>query len=782
MKKIVTTTLLLAILSLGFSQSLTQTIKGQIVDEQSGTPIIGATAQVVGISPPLGAITDANGYYRIDNVPIGRQNLQVSYLGYEPAFLSEILVGSGKEVVIDIRLIESLQQLDEVVVTANSQEKGQPQNELATISAISISVEETSRYASTFDDPARVALTYAGVQTGGDDLLNEIVIRGNSPKGILWRMEGVEIPNPNHFGEQGSSAGGISMLSSAVLANSDFFTGAFPAQYGNATSGIFDLNLRKGNFDKREHSFQAGLLGIAASSEGPISSNSRGSYLVNYRYSTLGILSAVGLDILGEQEEITFQDLSFKFHLPTKKLGSFSLWGLGGSNVYTYLPDLAFGETFYEDASQDMGVVGLTNVLYISDDSFFETILSASHQNISYKEDSLRIMTFDDESFIENQVRFSTFYSHKFSARHTMRVGAIFSRLSYNLREEFYDENEERYITAIDAEDHTEFYQTFANWQYRLNNNLTLNTGLHYSQFALNNKSYLEPRAGFKWNTGKQIISGGFGLHSRMETVALYTVQQEREDGSLVQANKDLGFTQAIHGAIGYERLLRNDMRFKAEAYYQYLYNVPVWSNDTTSRFQELTYSTLNRLDGFDFSELANDGTGRNFGVEFTLEKFLTNGFYLLSTASLYRSLYSGSDGVERSTAFDGGYIFNILGGKEISVGKNGNNTLGLNGKIIMAGGKRQPPINLTASLEEGSNVFDFQNNYELQLDDFFRVDIGISYRKNREKTSSVISLSAQNLTQRENESFRFFDSRRQEIVSDTQLSFFPNLSYKIEF
>ena len=777
--------LVAAILSLPlfvFAQTLTQTVKGQILDVQSRTPVIGATVLVVGIDPPMGGITDADGYFRIDNVPIGRQTLNISSIGYESAVMSELLVGTGKQLVLNITLQESLIQMDEVIITADSEEKGQPRNELATVSAISLSVEETSRFAATFDDPARAALTFAGVQTGGDDLLNEIVIRGNSPKGILWRMEGVEIPNPNHFGEIGSSAGGISMLSSNVLANSDFFTGAFPAQYGNATSGIFDLKLRQGNFDKHEHAFQAGLLGIAASSEGPIKKDGRASYLVNYRYSTLAFLTNLGLNILGEQESITFQDLSFKVRVPTEKFGSFSFWGLGGDNTYSFLPDPAFGETEYEDDDQTMGVAGLTNVFYVSDDSFFETIISASYSKITYNYDSLRIMLLENEDFIENQLRFSTFYNHKFSARNTLRIGAIATRLGYDLKNQFWNYEDEEYDISLDVSDNAGFYQGFSNWQFRANEKLTINSGFHYSYFALNGKSYLEPRAGFKWNRGSHIFSGGFGLHSRMETVALYTARQELEDGSHVQNNRDLGFTRALHGALGYEKMIKPDLRFKTEVYYQSLFDVPVWPNDTTSSFDNLTFSTLNTFDGYTTTELANNGTGKNYGIEFTLEKFFTKGFYFLSTASFYKSLYSGADGVQRSTQFDGGYIFNVLGGKEIKVGKSGNNILGLNGKLIMAGGKRQAPISIVASRNEGHTVFDYSRNYEERLNGFFRIDFGISYRKNKEKTASVLTLNVQNLTQKENELFRFYDFNLGGIRSDTQLSFIPNLSYKIEF
>ncbi|GAB4240697.1 MAG: carboxypeptidase-like regulatory domain-containing protein [Ekhidna sp.] len=772
--------MLLSIVS--FTQSLSQTIKGQVTDEQSGSPIFGATVVVAGTSPPQGAVTDADGFYRIENVAIGRQTLQVSYLGYESVVIPNVLVGAGKEVVVNSKMVESLEQLDEVVVTAGSHQNGQPKNELATVSAISLGMDEISRFPATFNDPARAALTYAGVQTGGDDLLNEIVIRGNSPKGILWRLEGVEIPNPNHFTSIGSSAGGISMLSNNMLANSDFFTGAFPAQYGNATSGIFDLQLRQGNFDKHEHAVQAGLLGVAASSEGPISKEKRASYLFNYRYSTLAMLSAMGLDILGEQEDITFQDLSYKVRIPTKKLGSFSLWGLGGYNTYLFTPNRSQGEWENDTEDQTTGVAGITNVLYVSDESFFETILSASYSKLSNKYDSLNIRTLDQEDFIESQLRFSTYYNHKLSARHTLRFGAIFSRLAFNLEDITWSRRQQAYITTLDENDHAGFYQAFGNWQVRPSDRLTLNGGVHFSHFGLNGKSYIEPRVGFRWDVGNYVLSGGAGLHSRMETIALYTARQYNEDGSFVQNNKDLGFTQAAHTALGIEKMLSSNMRFKAEVYYQHLFNVPVWPNDTTSVSFWRSFSTLNTFDGYTSAELANDGTGKNYGFELTLEKFLSNGFYMLSTASLYKSKYTAADGIERSTQFDGGYIYNFLAGREIKVGKSGNNSLSFNGKLIFAGGKRQAPIDISASQAQGFTVYRFERNYEVKLDGFFRMDIGISYRKNRKKTTSVISLDIQNLTQRENEFERFYSQRQQQIVSSSQLSFFPNLSYRIEF
>ena len=445
---------------------LTQTLKGRVVDQVSKSPIIGASIVIKDSDPLKGGVTDVEGYFAIPNIPIGRVSITVSSVGYEQKSVPNIVLESGKEKFMNLALVESIVEMEEVVIIADQQDKGTPKNELASVSAISISIEETSRYAATFDDPARAALTYAGVATGGDDLLNEIVIRGNTPKGILWRLEGVEIPNPNHFGEVGSSAGGISMLSSNLLSNSDFFTSAFPADYGNATSGIFDLKMRNGNFDKHEHTFQAGLLGIAAASEGPINKEERSSYLVNYRYSTLALFQNVGINILGDQEDVTFQDLSFKVNVPGTKLGSFSFWGLGGRNTYTYTPQVEFGEWDFEDNTQSLGVGGLTHIAYLGENTYINSVLTYSIHDTQYEFDSLRIRVLEDENVKEQAFRFSTFVNHKFDARNSIRVGGIFSNLSYDLFYNEWNRETQTFLNFLDEDGNANFIQGFGNWQH----------------------------------------------------------------------------------------------------------------------------------------------------------------------------------------------------------------------------------------------------------------------------------------------------------------------------
>ncbi|MFT6854859.1 MAG: hypothetical protein ACJA0X_000828 [Cyclobacteriaceae bacterium] len=780
-------------LSAAYTQELTQTVKGRIVDQQSKSAVIGVTVLIADSHPILGSTSDVDGYFRIVNVPVGRQTLLFSSIGYESKSLANIAVTTGKQVVLDVALIESLKELAAVEVIAARGEQGKPINDLATVSAISLSVEETSRYAATFDDPARAALTQAGVSTGGDDLLNEIVIRGNSPKGLLWRLEGVEVANPNHFASVGSSAGGVSMLSSSMLANSDFFTGAFPAQYGNATSGIFDLKMRKGNFDQHEHSFQAGLLGVAASSEGPLSKKSHASYLVNYRYSTLALFDNIGLSILGEKEAITFQDVAYKFHLPTKKMGSFSIWGLGGFNTYEYKEDPAIGDYFKEIEDQMMGVAGVSHVIYLNPDTFIESILSVSRQgnNSFYTADSTAVKQEDLEGFewgegseeiVETAVRVSSFINHKINAKNMIRVGGIYSQLGYDLFNREYAYTEGQFLTFLNENGQNNFYQAFGQWQHRINKDWTVNSGFHVSHFAFNNKTYIEPRLGYRWQmTTKSALTGGAGLHSRMETIALYLAKETMEDGTTRQNNKDLSFTRAAHAVVGFEHMIKQNLRFKAEVYYQHLYDVPVWANDTTSDLWARSFSSINSYDGYTIIPLSNKGTGKNYGIELTLEKFFSNNYYFMSTASLYQSKYKGIDGVERNTTFNGNYIFNALGGKEFQL-RNKYNSLSVNLRFIYAGGKRDAPILLSESRAEGETVRDFSKNYEEKLTDYSRVDLGVSFKRNKEKYASVISLNVQNVAGIKNVFGNYYNRFTDEVMTATQLGLFPNLSYKIEF
>ncbi len=758
------------------AQQLEQTIKGKITDAQSGSPVIGATIAVLTTDPLKGASTDIDGYFRISNVPVGRHTLKISFLGYEDKIVPELLVGSGKEVVLDATLTESFTTMEEVVITAAEQNKGEVLNEMASVSAISFSVEETSRYAATFDDPARAALSLPGVQGGGDDVLNEIVIRGNSPRGLLWRIEGVEVFNPNHFAEEGSSAGGISMLSNNVMSRSDFYTGAFPAEYGNALSGVFDINLRQGNYDKGEYAFQAGLLGVAAAAEGPFKKGSKSSYLINYRYSTLALFDNIGVEILGEQEDVIFQDLSFKMHFPTEKAGSFSIWGVGGASEDIYYADQEFGEYVNDNFQTKMGVYGINHVYYFNPDTYLKTTLSQSLSTNEYISDSLGTKQYNRETFDNDATRLQFLLNKKINSRNTFRAGVIGSRLGYNLFSEFNFRDE--FITEIDDDGTTHFVQGYGQWQHRLSEAVILNAGLHYSQLLLNNNYSLEPRVGLKWKVDPtSSINFGLGIHSRLESITNYLTQ----DSLGRQNNKDLELTKAQHVVLGYEKMIKPGVRFKAEAYYQHLYDVPIWPSTAENDFQR-TFSAINSKDGFTSFDLVNDGTGDNYGLELSLERFMNNGLYYLLTTSLYESEYTPRDGNTYDTRFNGNFIFNALAGKEWRVGRKKTNFFSINGRMIWSGGNRTHPIDLQRSRDQGFTYYDFSQPFAYKLPNYWRMDIGLSYRKNKPKFSSIVAINVQNVTGKLNYFDHYYSRSQDTVMLEEQLGMFPNLSYRVEF
>ncbi|OYX93892.1 MAG: TonB-dependent receptor, partial [Sphingobacteriia bacterium 35-40-5] len=309
--------------SASFAQKNTQTIRGSVTDKYSQTPIQGASLQILGIQKA--ANSDSLGKFTLSNLAPDRYDISITCAGYKTMTIPNVVVTSGKEVILDIALEETFNQLKEVVVTSSN--KGGTINKLASVSARTFSMEEVNRFAGGRSDPARLVANFAGV-SAPDDSRNDIVIRGNSPVGVLWRIDGMNVTNPNHFASVGTTGGAVSALNTNLLKSSDFFTSAFPAEYGNATAGVFDLGFRNGNNKKRETTLQVGVItGLEATTEGPFSKKSDASYLVGYRYALAGVAQTLGVNI-GTTSTPSYQDLSFKLNSGTSKLGKFSLFGI----------------------------------------------------------------------------------------------------------------------------------------------------------------------------------------------------------------------------------------------------------------------------------------------------------------------------------------------------------------------------------------------------------------------------------------------------------------------
>jgi hypothetical protein len=776
-------------------QEFIQTIRGTVLDKESKTPLTGAEVAVLTTEPLIGTTTDLDGYFKIEKVPVGRHTLRVTYLGYEPLTLPNLLLTSGKELVLNLELVESTIHLEAATVVAKH-DKTKTLNEMATVSARSFSVEETSRYAGSFYDPARMASNYAGVAVGSsDDLSNEIVVRGNSPSGVIWRLEGIEIPNPNHFGAMGNSGGGISMLSSSTLSNSDFYTGAFPAEFGNALSGVFDLNLRNGNNERREYALMFGALGLEGAAEGPFIKGGKGSYLVNFRYATLALLEAAGIQIAGDVTP-RYSDVSFKLNLPTEKAGTFALFGLAGQNSAHFDPQRdsttwegEFGEWGFKETAST-ATVGLSHRMLLSNDSYLRTVFVASKVTDKGREYWLdpenNYVRRNDAAYdiFSDTYRASTTYNLKLDARNTLRTGLIFSYSSFDFTyddDDNFDESKgDSIIRLFDNYGSGSFLQAFAQWKHRFNERWTLNTGVHYSHFLLNQKFAVEPRVALEWKFGKnQSISAAAGLHSKREHLAAYVFEGTLIDGAPRTANENLELTKSFHAVLGYDRRLSDNLRLKAELYYQHLFDVPI------ETLPDSTRSILNATDIWDIIFIENSGNGGkgcNYGIDLTLERFFAKNFYFLVTGSLYRSLYTPQSGVEYPTRYDGRYQLHLLSGKEFKLGKGGKNIFGINGKFILAGGNRYTPIDLEASIRDGKQVLQEDKPFSVKAGDYWRFDLGLSYKINKRRLTHTILLDIQNVTGRLNVFSQYYDNDTQQIETYTQTGFFPVFNYRVEF
>ncbi len=767
----------------------TQTIKGLVTDSDTQQPLIGAAIYIPSPSGDAlyGGTTDIDGRFKIEDVPVGRHTVKCSFLGYEEWIATNIFVTSGKEVVLNVELLESVITGEAVVITAKH-EKDKPLNQFSIVSTRAFSVEDVQRTPASINDPGRMALSFAGVRQANQDNENSFVIRSNSPVGVSWRLEGVDIPNPNHFAHRGSSGGGISGLSVNVLGDSDFSTGAFPAEYGNAFAGVMDLKFRKGNTEKREFRIQAGVVGLDAMFEGPISKEKGSSYLVNYRYSTLSILGAMGISVTQPNMSNNFQDLSFNVYFPAGKKSYLNVWGLGAYSTEKRIAieNVDEWEQWRDKNRYDfitrMGVMGITHTQLLNDKAYLKTVVSLSSHALLWDRDTLnnelvygRFLT---ENITKNRLAVATAYNHKYSARFNLKTGLQATALNYNLSSEEWDTDGAVNRLNIDGKGTTAILQPYAQARYRPNESLTFNFGLHALYLALNNSIGLDPRLAAEYRINPQIsMSLAYGLHSMMQPIANYFLTTTNPNTGVITSypNKDLGFNKAHHFIVSYNHLFPGNIRLKLEPYYQHLFNIPVATNPNS------TYYALNGYDEFARPiPLVNEGTADHYGIDLTFEKFFSKGLFFMLSGSLYDATYVAPNGKRYDTRYNGTYNSSIVLGKEFTFKKN--RSLEIGAKFFYSGGRRYTPIDTALSAQLYQEVSDDTRPYTAQLPDYYRLDMRFAYRKNKPNYYWMLSLDLQNATNKLNEQNQEYDPLNNVLTWRFQSERIPALSFTVDF
>lgn len=770
------------------AQIFTQTVRGKVIDMDSKSPLVGVSVVVMNTDSFIAAASDVDGKYRLENVPLGRYSIKARCLGFEEMVLNNIIVTSGKEVILTIEMREKVYTTDAIEVVYEK-DKTKANNDLVTNSARNFQREETERYAGSRGDPSKMAANFAGVATG-NDARNDIVVRGNSPLGVLWRLEGTDIPNPNHFSTQGATGGAVSILNNNLLSNSDFLTGAFPSEYGNKLAAVFDLKLRNGNNEKLEGTGQFGFNGIELGLEGPIAKKNGSSFLANYRYSTLEVFQLMGINF-GVSGLPKYQDFSFKLNLPTSDKGIFTLWGIGGLSHIELLDSKKNAKDWsFTKQGEDlvftsgMGAVGCSHTCFFNNKISGKFNFSVSANEYIIKIDTLNssgrpFLVYQNKS-LDYQSHLNYTLTNKINAHHLIKAGITHGNLFFDYNSTYYSRSTQEYRNQLKEKNNAALIQSFIHWQYRLSDAVTINSGVYYQVFVLNNSQAIEPRTGIKWQfLPKQSLTFGYGMHSQMQPLVyyfFYTYDDNTQTFS--QTNRDLDLSKSAHFVGGYDFNFAKNFRLKVESYYQHLYDVPI--EKFSSAFSMINVG--NNLDGIPLvGNLTNKGTGKNYGVEFTLEKFFDKNYYFLVTTTLYESRYKGSDNIDRFSAFSGGYVCNALTGFEFKLG-HGNKTMALDVKVTIAGGNRYTPVDIEASEIANAAVYQNQFAYSEKYKDYSKIDFKMSFKFNRKKITESFFVNIENIFNTKNILREVYNPDKKETISEYQLGLFPYGGYRIEF
>lgn len=759
-------------------------IRGQLNDRASGAILEGASVELLNSTPRRVAFSDARGQFRFEEVPVGRHRLRVELKSYESMIVNEVLVSSGKEFYLALRLEELVQEQEEQDNSVLNKALRKKQLEGLREEGLSMREfrpEEISRYAGGLNDPARLATTVAGVYNT-DDSQNYIINRGNSPLGVLWQVEGVPIQNPNHFATLGNSGASFPLLNTNALDNSTLHFGALGAEYGNSFSAVLDMKLRKGNDSKHEFSGQLSLLGAEFLAEGPLRKG-QSSYLISYRYSLLSIITALGLPI-GTSAAPNYQDLNFTMHIEQPR-GYLKVFGLGGYSRVALLdanidPNDLFserGRNLYIDNWQ--ALVGISQRYFINPKTYLHTTLSYQHADYRSLRDSLVRGTGEELPLyrveeIQAMPGISTVLNSKLKPQLQMRQGLRV----YTPRADIYD----RFVYPRDsanyrAADWFLHVEAFSDWNWRPFPRLQVSGGVHGQYYSLNAKTWaIEPRLQLEYQLGKsQSLGFAAGMHSKLPPYSmLFYTGSDNE----VLDNRSLDLLRSVQAVLSHVWQFAPHWRLRSEAYGYYHYNIPVapdWG----------IFSLINYGDFALFPQvlgLESSGQAGNYGTELVLERQWFKGIYSSLSASYFESYYQGSDAQWRETAFNSRYMFQAIAGRETRFGKQKRHLFTMDIRLNYRGPRPYQAIDLEASRAAGREIIDRDAGFSDRLSAYKRVDFKIGARFNSKKVSQYLYLDIINVLGFRNELQKRYIPEQGDILSTYQFGILPNIFYQVQF
>ncbi|HEU5290930.1 MAG TPA: TonB-dependent receptor [Cyclobacteriaceae bacterium] len=749
------------------AQDLSQQVGGR-VEDKFHAPLSGAGIALVKDSERITTVSDADGNFVIENVQPGRYALKVSFTGYQ-FWEKEVLVISSRPLFISVLLEELPSVLGEVEISASTMNE-QPGEQI-------VSIEKTVRVPANFFDPARVITSYPGVMTANDQN-NTIIVRGNSPSGLLWRINGLDVVNPNHLANAGTFSdkpaaygGGVNIISAQLMDHTNFYAGSLPSRYGNALSGVVDMNLRAGDKQQDHYTLQASLIGLDFAAEGPLGKKKNTSFLVNYRSSTIAILSALGAKF--GDEDINFQDLTFSVDSDLsrgKKLSVFGFYGFSKN-------DFEHKDATKWEIDKDQYDIGYESKNFGTGITFSQSIRKINlYAGVAVSGNE---QTRDQLASPEiNKGELGVVHVDQFDARELLisAFGRVEASINSSLFEAGamvnYMDDELSQNTQVDnalAENKAgsvegTLIQPYAQWRIFLSDKWIAQTALRYMYFTFNKSGSLEPRISLEYfPTSQSSLKFSYNLISQLQ-----------QAGTYLNSNKELEMGKSHRVDVSYKISTHEGYQFTTSLYYQKLFDIPIERMSSS-------YSLLNSIEAFALPDLISEGTGDNYGVEVLAEKTFVNQSYFILGSSWYKSSYKGSDEIKRDTRFDGSYMVNLTYGKEWSnLKKESQRTFGVSSRLLYLGGLRESPI--IPDQNSAYTQYDESKAFENKLGDYFRLDLRLNWRKNKEGYTRTIAIDIQNVLNSQNVAYHYYDHIKGKVNTQYQLGIIPILVYRIEF
>lgn len=764
-----------------------QTVRGQIVDQVTGKGLSNVLVELLNYTPRVAAISNEDGSFELNNVPIGYQRIRVNGYGYYDVVYTELVI-AGKQSVIKVKMEEEIEiEIATIEATTDGRIKNAKMttiDEMNIVSARPFNIEETNRYITGFGGPARAVTNYPGL-LNTDDAQNYIVSRGYSPYGIQWMVEGVPVENPHHFATMGNTGSLFPLLNNNLLATSDFVNGAFSARYNNVYAGMFDINMRKGNNERHEFSAQLSIYGAEFIAEGPFKKKGA-SYAVAVRAGIFDVLQQLGVS-LGTNATPRYYDVNFKVDIPTKKAGHFSLFGIGGLSDIAVLDEGPAGEDAFVNAGTNFyintsfGLMGMNHLKHFDNDVSLKTTLSYLIEDYKLHRDTIfpdTILPFFTVRNFRQRAGISTILSKKFNSQFVLRGGASAYVHFISVKGEWRRRNEMHSF----ADDIEVLASAFVEARYKFSSSFAFVMGVQGMYWSLNKNSWaVEPRVALDWRAGKRHrFSLGYGWNSKIQSFAMSFLVKKQTDGSYDNSNRDLGLNRSHQLVLSYDASFARVWGVKANAYVSYNTNLAV--DQTRNSFSIVNYGNFAVYP--DSTSLMTTGEALNYGVEVSIEKFFSKGFYGLLSSAYQRSLYQGSDEVWRNSAFDAQHVTSLVMGKEFKIGKKKQNVIYGDFRFNMHGGLPYTPIDLEASKLAGEEVLIGDQAYTKRLGLYKRIDVRIGARFNhpRKRISHHVYVVVQNATMFRNDFEVKYNPTTEEIVTTQQFGLIPNLFYQVYF